>query len=137
MLYTTIEAFHQIPYTMKIFSFILSSLSFYMSLGAIFSLISFYEHQFQARKKKITKGICHQIFHQINYKFQRFKPRKSIFFRKQIKPLILPFKLFKHYYRLKLKIREKIFQDVKIYREYFCPYIMEYFKNYKLSLGFN
>ena len=46
MLYTTIEAFHQIPYTMKNFSFILSSLSIYTSLGAIFSLISFYEHQF-------------------------------------------------------------------------------------------
>ena len=46
MLYATIETIHQIPYTMKILSFILSSLSFYKSLGAIFSLISFNEHPF-------------------------------------------------------------------------------------------
>ena len=52
------------PYTMKILSFILSSLSFYMSLGAIFNLIRFYEHPFhEKQKKKITKGMCHQIFH--------------------------------------------------------------------------
>ena len=37
---------------MKIFSFILSSLSFYMSLCAIFNLISFYEHPFQEKEKK-------------------------------------------------------------------------------------
>ena len=40
-----------------------------------------------------------------------------MFSRKQIKHLILPFKLFKHYYRLKLKIREENFWDVKIFQQ--------------------
>ena len=66
MSYTTIKTFYQIPSTThnENLSFILSSLSFYMSLCAIFNLISFYEHPFQEKeKKKITKGMCHQIFH--------------------------------------------------------------------------
>ena len=39
-------------YTMKIFSFILSSLSVYMSLGAIFSLLSFQWTPILGKKRK-------------------------------------------------------------------------------------
>ena len=51
------------PYTMKIFSFIFSSLSFYMSLGAIFNEHSFRQEKKrkkkEKKKKEITKGMRH------------------------------------------------------------------------------
>ena len=147
--YNFFEDLHQIEYsqssTMKILLFILHSLSsYFMSLTTMFHLFIFNEHLFKQKNKfkKEQNNKRHPLSKFLLDKIISLKDLNLInqcFLGNKQNTIYQHFNFPNMTTSLSHNIQNtrRNFLDIKIQQEYFRHYTMEYFRNYKILLGFN